>query len=228
MKHEDPSRIVPEAESKIAGKPRKEYGFPLWPRVVAGLVLAVGLVVGCGGWAALAKLEGAVVTAGSVKVDQNLKEVQHRDGGIIKTLAVRQGDLVKDGQILATLDDVQIKAELLIVKAQLAESLGRQARLIAERDNLASISFSREIQSLTSAPEAIVHGETRLFDGNRLARESQKEQLELSIVQTGEEIKGMEARLSAKKQEIELVGAEREKLQMLFDKKIVDYTRVYT
>jgi HlyD family type I secretion membrane fusion protein len=227
MKHYERKEFQAADGSKALSKPG-ENSFPLWPRVLGGLALAIGLVVGCGGWAALAKLEGAVVTAGSVKVDQNLKEVQHRDGGIIKTLAVRQGDLVKDGQILATLDDVQIKAELLIVKAQLAESLGRKARLIAERDNLPSISFAREIQSLTSAPEAIVHGETRLFDGNRLARESQKEQLELSIVQTGEEIKGMEARLSAKKEEIELVGAEREKLQMLFDKKIVDYTRVYS
>ncbi len=227
MKHEDPSRIVPEAEIKDTGKRSKEYGFPLWPRVVAGIVLAVGLVIGCGGWAALAKLEGAVVTAGSVKVDQNLKEVQHRDGGIIKALAVRQGDLVKEGQILATLDDVQIKAELLIVKSQLAESLGRKARLIAERESLQSIAFP-DINSLTTAPDLIVHGETRLFDGNKVARESQKEQLELSIVQTGEEIKGMEARLAAKKEEMALVGAEREKLLMLFEKRIVDYSRVYS
>jgi HlyD family secretion protein len=227
MRHEDPSRIVPEAARKDTGKPRKEYAFPLWPRVVVGLVVAVALVVGCGGWAALARLEGAVVTAGSVKVDQNLKEVQHRDGGIIKTLAVRQGDLVKEGQILATLDDVQIKAELLIVKSQLAESLGRTARLIAERDSLSSIDFP-DIKSLTTAPNLIFHGETRLFDGNRLARESQKEQLELSIVQTGEEIKGMEARLAAKKEEMALVGAEREKLLMLFEKRIVDYSRVYS
>jgi HlyD family type I secretion membrane fusion protein len=227
MKHVDPNGIAPEAGSKGIGKSHKEYSFPLWPRVVAGLVLAAGLVVGFGGWAALAKLEGAVVTAGSVKVDQNLKEVQHRDGGIIKTLAVRQGDLVKEGQILATLDDVQIKAELLIVKSQLAESLGRKARLIAERERLPSIDFP-DIKFLTTSPDLIVHGETRLFDGNRLARESQKEQLELSIVQTGEEIKGMEARLAAKKDEMALVGAEREKLLMLFEKKIVDYSRVYS
>jgi HlyD family type I secretion membrane fusion protein len=212
--------------------PRKEVGrdssFPLWPRVAAGLALATCLVVGCGGWAAFAKLEGAVVTAGSVKVDQNLKEVQHRDGGIIKTLTVKQGDLVRDGQILATLDDVQIKAELLIVKSQLAESLGRKARLIAERDGQSSVDFPNDIALLTTASDSILQGEKRLFDGNRLARESQKEQLELGIVQTGEEIKGMEARLDAKKAESELVGAEREKLLTLFEKKIVDYSRVYT
>jgi HlyD family type I secretion membrane fusion protein len=217
-----------EFSAKAVRKPAKEASFPLWPRVAGGVVLALCLVVGCGGWAALARLEGAVVTTGSVKVDQNLKEVQHRDGGIVKTLTVRQGDLVKEGQILATLDDVQIRAELLIVKSQLAESLGRKARLIAERDNLASIAFANDIKLLAASADSIIHGETRLFDGNRLGRESQKEQFELSIVQTAEEIKGMEARLAAKKEEIELVGAEREKLQMLFDKKIVDYSRVYT
>ena len=228
MTHDEAGSFDHNTAGATAGKPRSESAFLLWPRVVGGLALALCLVVGCGGWAALAKLEGAVVTTGSVKVDQNLKEVQHRDGGIVKTLAVRQGDLVKVGQVLATLDDVQIKAELLIVKSQLAESLGRKARLIAERDNLASITFPNEVRSLTVSSDSIIHGETRLFDGNKLGRESQKEQLELSIVQIGEEIKGMEARLAAKKEESGLVGAEREKLLMLFEKKIVDYSRVYT
>src|SRR5580698_6831558 len=154
-----------EFSAKANRKPAKEASFRLWPRVAGGVVLARCLVVGCGGWAAVARLEVAVVTTGSVKVDQNLKEVQHRDGGIVKTLTVRQGDLVKEGQILATLDDVQIRAELLIVKSQLAESLGRKARLIAERDNLASIAFANDIKLLAASADSIIHGETRLFDG---------------------------------------------------------------
>ena len=38
----------------------------------------------------------------------------------------------------------------------------------------------------------------------------------------------MEARLAAKEEEIKLVGAEREKLMSLFDRKIVEYQRVYS
>ena len=228
MKHHSPGDVSTEAAKKAAVKGDREKSFRLWPRVTAGLLLAVLLVAGCGGWAAFAKLEGAVVASGTVKVDQNLKEVQHRDGGIIKTLAVRQGDLVKEGQVLATLDDIQIKAELLIVKSQLAESFGRKARLIAERDNLAEIGFPEDIRHLSIAADSIIHGETRLFEGNKQGRDSQKEQLTLSIAQSGEEIKGMESRLAAKREEIALVGAEREKLVMLFDKKIVDYSRVYS
>jgi HlyD family secretion protein len=73
----------------------------------------------------------------------------------------------------------------------------------------------------------VIQGETRLFTGNKVARDSQKEQLELSIGQTGEEIRGMEARLAAKEDELKLVMAERDKLQDLFDRKIVEHQRVY-
>jgi hypothetical protein len=45
MRHEDPDRIIPEAGSKDAAKQRKEYAFPLWPRVVVGLVLAADRAV---------------------------------------------------------------------------------------------------------------------------------------------------------------------------------------
>jgi len=222
------ARISQQETGVSAKPPRKGDAFSLGSRVVGGLVLVVLLVVGCGGWAAMARLEGAVITMGVVKVDQNLKEVQHRDGGIIKSLSVRQGDLVKEGQILSTLDDVQVKAELLIVRSQLAEALGRRARLIAERDNLPSIVFPDELQALANSAGAIIHGEMRLFTGNKRGRDSQKEQLELSISQTGEEINGMESRLAAKLQEIKLVGDEREKLAALFEKKIVEYARVYS
>jgi HlyD family type I secretion membrane fusion protein len=225
MKHFDVRQFEAEV---VSSKPVRGSSFRIWPRVVGGLTLVLLLVAGCGGWAALAMLEGAVVASGVAKVDQNLKEVQHRDGGIVKTLAVRHGDFVKQGQILATLDDVQIRAELLIVRSQLGESLGRQARLIAERDNLPSIDFPAELPAISTSVDTVIQGERRLFAGNKLGRDSQKEQLELSIAQTGEEINGMEARLAAKEEEIKLVGVERDKLNDLFAKQIVEYTRVYS
>ena len=86
MKNHDSRETGP---GKLAGTPQ---AFAVWPRVLLGLALTVFLVIGCGGWAVMARLDGAVIGSGIVKVDQNLKDVQHRDGGIIKTLAVRPGD----------------------------------------------------------------------------------------------------------------------------------------
>jgi HlyD family secretion protein len=204
-----------------------DNAFRVWPRIFTGFLLAIILIVGCGGWAAIAGLEGAVIATGIVKVDQNLKEVQHREGGTVKSLGVRQGDLVQEGQVLITLDEVQTKAELLIVRSQLTEALGRKARLIAERDQLPEVAFPREIRMLTTSADLVILDETRLFKGNKQARDSQKEQLQFSISQSGEEIKGLEARLAAKVQEVTLVGSEREKFLALHDKGIIDYSKVF-
>ncbi len=210
-----------ENSESLSGK-----AFRIAPRIVTGGLLIVLLVIGCGTWAVWARLEGAVIAHGALKVDQNLKEIQHRDGGIVRSISIRQGDFVKEGQILLTLEDLQIKAELLIVRAQLMEMLGRRARLLAERDDLKKIEFPSELDDVLWSD--IRNGETHLFTGNKVGRDSRKEQLDLSIDQTGEEIRGMEARRAAKQEEIELVGTEREKLLALFEKKIVDYSRIYT
>jgi len=203
-----------------------DKAFRIGPRIVMGLFLIVLLVIGCGTWAVSARLVGAVIAVGALKVDQNLKELQHRDGGIVRSIAIRQGDFVHEGQVLVTLEDLQIKAELLIVRSQLMEMLGRWARLIAERDDRPQINFPQELNAADWSDIRL--GETHLFEGNKAGRDSRKEQLLLSIEQTGEEIRGMEARRVAKEDEIELVGTERTKLHALFEKKIVDYSRVYT
>lgn len=205
----------------------REPNFRLGRHMLAGTALALLLVVGCGGWAASAHLNGAVIAQGSVKVDQNLKEVQHRDGGIVQAIGVRQGDRVEAGQTLFWLDDVQTRAELSIIRSQLGENLGRKARLIAERDNLAAISFPAELAKVSDEAAQIIEGETRLFDGNRTNRESRKEQLEISIVQSGEEVKGLEARQVAKVEELRLVELERNKYLGLFQKGFIDGTKVY-
>ena len=217
------------AMSGRAGKKAqaRRLNFSLRGHVVAGATVALLLVLGFGGWAANAGLNGAVVTQGAVKIDQNLKEVQHRDGGIIQSIAVRQGDRVDEGQVLFRLDDVQTRAELSIIRSQLAENLGRKARLIAERDNLASVAFPSEISALSDEVEHIREDETRLFTGNKANRDSRKEQLEISIVQSGEEIRGLEARQVAKVEELRLVDLGRAKYLSLFHKGFIDGVKVF-
>lgn len=209
------------------GKQDSRLGFRLRSHVVAGSALALLLVLGCGGWAANAALNGAVVTQGAVKIDQNLKEVQHRDGGIVQSIAVRQGDHVAEGQVLFRLDDVQTRAELSIIRSQLAENLGRRARLVAERDNLVSVAYPAEIATLSDEVDHILEGEARLFAGNKANRDSRKEQLEIAIVQSGEEIRGLEARQVAKVEEIRLVELERGKYLSLYEKGFIDGVKVF-
>ena len=201
--------------------------FRLGSRVIAGTAFALLLVLGCGGWAATAQLTGAVIASGSVTVDENLKSIQHRDGGIVSEIAVKEGDFVKQGQVLLRLDDAQTRAELSIVKAQLLELTARKGRLFAERDSMDAILFPSELLKAQSSIPAIIQGEIRLFEGNRKNRNSQKEQLALGIAQLNEEIKGLEAQRDSKAKEISLITVEHERIKGLADNRLIEGSRVY-
>ena len=202
--------------------------FRIGPRIFAGFALAFLLLAGAGGWAATAQLSGAVIAQGQVAVDQKLKAIQHRDGGIVSEIAVREGDRVEQGQVLLRLEDAQTKAELSIIDAQLLELSVRKARLLAERDDLPEIEFPAQLDVSRPEIRAIVNGETRLFTGNRVNRESQKQQLELGVDQIGEEVKGLESQKISKSDEIVLVKVEVAKLKSLADKRLIERGPVYT
>lgn len=206
---------------------RRGLQFSLRAHVIAGIVLTTVLVAGFGGWAATARLSGAVVGQGVVKVDQNVKEIQHRDGGIVKSIDVRQGDAVTEGQIVLRLEDIQIRTELSIIRTQLAENLGRRSRLTAERDGLESMQEVPGLAGISDEAEQIIAGERRLFEGNKQNRDSRKELLGITIVQSGEEVKGLEARGTAKNEELRLVEMERKKYLSLFEKGFIDGVKVF-
>ena len=99
------------------------------------------LAFGFGGWAAMAKLSGAVIAPGTFVVERNVKKVQHSFGGIVSQINVKNGDHVQSGQILLRLDATQISAELGIIRSQLTELVARGARLAAERDGAPALTL---------------------------------------------------------------------------------------
>lgn len=196
-------------------------------RVVLGLAFGLLLLAGAGGWAGTAQLSGAVIAQGAVKVDRNLRVVQHRDGGIVSEIAAREGDAVQEGQVLIRLDDAQTRAELSIVRMQLAELSIRKARLLAERDGLSDIDLQDTMISDRGHFAQLMAGERRLLQGNLQHRRSLKDQLALSIEQLSEEIRGLTGQRASKVREIELAEAEYHKLKGLADNKLIEGGRVY-
>lgn len=197
-------------------------------RVVTGTFTALFLVLALGGWAATSELSGAVIASGMVKVDKDLRTVQHLDGGIIRAISVKKGDVVSEGQVLFTLDHTQMKAELQIVRSQLTEFLAKRQRLMAERDQLKDMPPIDGYEDLMIGNSSALIGETRLFIGNRDNRSSQIDQLKLGISQLEEEINGLDAQANANVSELKLVQAEADKVQKLHLKGLVDGARTYS
>ena len=99
------------------------------------------LVGGFGGWASTAQISGALIAPGSIVVDSNVKKVQHPTGGVVGEVRVRDGDLVKAGDVVVRLDETVVKASLAIVIKSLNGLWARAARLEAEQRGPASIKF---------------------------------------------------------------------------------------
>ena len=196
--------------------------------LLAGMAAAALLVVGAGGWAGTTEIAGAIVAPGVVVVDSNVKKVQHPTGGVISELLVHNGDHVAAGQILVKLDDTQASANVAILTKHLDELMARQAREEAERDGADEITFPEALTSRGDDPDVakLIAGQQRLFEIRRKAREGQKAQLTERMAQLNQEITGLNAQASAKASEIEWVHKELEGVMTLWQKNLVQFTRV--
>ena len=193
---------------------QKQFGIS--GRIYLSAFLAGALVFGIGGWAAQAKLSGAVIAQGQVAVSQQVKVIQHRDGGIVSEILVRNGDAVRKGSVLFRLDETQTRVELTIVQGQLQQMLAMMTRLTAERDGAKSLDFKGlDI----SAP--LLESETKLFSENLGMLTNQKEQLRLQIIQLEQQVAAYRAQAQSNDAEQEIIDKELQKANNLLAKGLI-------
>jgi HlyD family secretion protein len=195
----------------------------------AGLVIVIVLAGGVGGWAGTVTLSGALIAQGSVVVDTNVKKVQHPTGGIVGELRARDGDRVKQGDIIVRLDDTVTRANLAIVTKGLDELIARKARLESERDGAATLAFPADLLARAAKDAeiaAIVDGERKLFELRSTARTGQKAQLRQRIEQLNEEVRGLKAQRESKEKETKLIEREKEGVYDLWKQKLVPLTKL--
>jgi HlyD family secretion protein len=196
--------------------------------ILGGLTIVLVLAGAVGGWAGTVQLAGALIASGSVVVDTNVKKVQHPVGGVVGDLRVHDGDQVKAGDILLSLDQTVTRANLAIVTKGLDQLMARKARLAAERDGADAIVFPEELRSRENDADVaeITAGERKLFDLRRSARSGQKAQLHQQSEQLLEEIRGLGAQQKAKVQEIDLINRELQGVRELFKNNLVQLSRL--
>jgi protease secretion system membrane fusion protein len=159
--------------SNTEQKPKKNFGNPPSPggvgtvtdtenvktlssnSVGAAKVGLWALGLGFGGfllWASLAPLDEGVPGPAMVAIDTKRKPVQHLTGGIVKEVLVREGDVVKSGQVLMRLDDALARANYETVRQRYLGLRAMQGRLEAENRGAASIMFHPELVTASTDP----------------------------------------------------------------------------
>lgn len=194
-----------------------------------GGVVVAGLLGGVGAWSAATEISGAVVAPGAVAVESNAKKVQHPEGGVIAQLNVREGDRVKAGDVVARLDETQVRANLAIVTKALNEFYALEARLTAERDGAAAVEFGSFLSAASQDnvdAMASMAGQRTIFESRRTARESAKTQFREQIAQLESGIEGLVTQQRAREKELLLIDGELTGVRDLFSKNLVPVARV--
>lgn len=205
-------------------RPSVDYGAVM--RWGYGLILLTFL--GLGGWAALARIDSAVVAPGVVAVETRRQVVQHLEGGIVSEIHVKEGDEVRKGQVLFRLNAIQPEASDAAARAQLNAALALEARLVAERDDKSGVTFPAELREQADLPavhEAMAD-QLAQFDERRSAYLGQIGILEGRARQFGHEIEGLEQERHSAKEQLGYIEEELVAVRQLLTKGLVNKSRV--
>jgi len=117
--------------------------------IIVGMIVLLVFFGGFGGWAAMAPLDAAVPAQGTVVVSGNRKAVQHEHGGTIESLLIEDGDFVTKGDLLLALETEELESSRSRLLARLITLRAREARLIAQRDGLDTLTPGPWLNNLT-------------------------------------------------------------------------------
>lgn len=175
MNAPDKAEIFHDPESTAIDDPRRKpnRGREEHRLKIIGVVIVLVLIAVAGIWAMRAPLASAAIGTGVVRVENHRKAISHLEGGIVREVRVREGQLVSKGEVLLTLEDVQVSAQLEQVRAQLIVALAREARLIAQRDGLARVMFPPSLMAMARDPRAndAMRVQEQTFRARRIAQQ---------------------------------------------------------
>jgi epimerase transport system membrane fusion protein len=180
------------------------------------------------GWASLAPLQSAVVAKGRIIVSSQNKIVQHLDGGLVKEIKVRDGDLVEQGQLLLSLDDTSLQIQLENTREQLLEVRASLERLVAERDEKPELQFSETLrrQASSASADGILNTQRQLFQSRRQAQVEERDVLQQRLAQAEKQIAHSRKLILTLQQRLSLVNEDLKGLRQLAEKNLVSKSKL--
>ena len=195
-----------------------------------GLIIGALFFIGLLGWAAIARLDAAAIAPGRLVVSGQRQSVQHRDGGVVAEIAVKEGAKVRQGDVLIRLAAAEVRAQERAYAAQTITLLAQRARLQAEQAGRGRITPPSEFAGL---------GGEDLADANRALQVQQSQLRTRSAVlsaqrgvlgqrssQAGSQGTGYSRQITAVNEQLRLIEEELESLRTVADKGFVSRNRV--
>ena len=171
-----------------------------WIIVLVGFV---GFIL----WASLAPLDRGVPLSGTVATETSRKAVQHLTGGIVRDILVKDGDVVKAGQVLVRLDPTIARSAAEMSRAQYFGSLAAEARLLAERGGKSAPVYPKELLDHKDDPRAVeaMEAQKQLLASRQSSLKSELAALEENAAGLKAQTKGLQESLASKKSQAAII-----------------------
>lgn len=187
---------------------------------ISGVVIVAMTVMGFGVWGNTAPISGAVIATGVFVTTGQNKTIQHLEGGVIRQILVREGDVVTPGQLLIQLDDTSPRAELRrhLLKQMRLEAI--EARLTAEANGQSQFEFPAQLLAHQSDPDirALMQTQRAAFTARQNNIASEIATYQRGIDGLEEKIAGSRVQLAAMQQQSQLIKEELAGKQALLER----------
>ncbi len=183
---------------------------------------AAVLVVGLGAfllWAGFAPLDQGVPASGTVAIETRKKTIQHSTGGVVKDVLVKEGQWVKEGDVLIEVSDTQARANNETIRQAYLSQRAVEARLEAELKNAGSIHFGSDITANKADPfvQQLTMTQQNFFAARRASFEAEVSALEQSIQALKDQLWGVDQSLVNRLVQIQLQEKHLKSIKSLAD-----------
>ena len=217
-----PSTHVGPASDGPTGDPSRDIRVGL---IVAGIFFVLFL-----GWASFARLDAAAHAPGRLVVSGQRQTVQHREGGVVRQILVKEGAHVDKGQVLITLAGSDTLAQERSLAAQSIGLLAQRARLIAEQAGRNAITPPAEFADLAPEDRAAAAEALQIQQQQMRTRaavlDAQRGALGQKTIQANSQGQGYSRQLSSINEQIRLIDEELNGMRDVAEKGFVSKNRI--
>jgi HlyD family secretion protein len=194
-----------------------------------GAAVAFAFFVVFLGWAAFAPLDAAAFANGQLQVSGQRQSVQHREGGIVSAIRVKEGQKVRAGEVLIELDGGEVRAQENAMASQMVNLLLQRARLEAEQQGTSVVVWPTAFGDV-NAPADLVAQSLKVQEGEFRARRSlllaQQNVLTKQAQESAQTAGGYGAQMRSSVEQERLITEELDALRTVADKGFVSKSRI--
>lgn len=182
------------------------------------------------GWATFFQLDAAAIAPGELVVSGAHQAVQHRDGGVVDSIRVREGQKVSKGQLLIRLSAPEVTAEAHALRTEATQLLATRARLEAEQNDAETIVRPSEFAVLSGGDrreaDAALDRQAIELKERRAVLSAQRSALIKQIGQSGQQGQGYKDQAAAAREQMRLIDEQITALTPLAEKGFVSKSRM--